>query len=141
MGTPSDASETDFRIQERKPTTDFTEGERCTEPRKTEEKRPPDAEREFLGPAQTPETREAASTGTRETTVYNPRHDPGGSWLYKGGCHRPHPSLGVPFDRTVPPMRSSAQALVSLRGTHCYPGPASGKPDPEGADLPLAKGL
>ncbi|KAJ1125671.1 hypothetical protein NDU88_004094 [Pleurodeles waltl] len=83
MGTPSDASGTDFRIGERKATTDCTEDARCTEPRKTEEKQPPDAERELPGPAQTPETREAASTGTRDTTVYESRHDPEGSWLYK----------------------------------------------------------
>ncbi|KAJ1098618.1 hypothetical protein NDU88_003725 [Pleurodeles waltl] len=83
MGTPSDASGTDFRIGERKATTNYTEGTRCTEPRKTEEKQPPDAERELPGPAQMPETREAASTGTRDTTVYESRHDPEGSWLYK----------------------------------------------------------
>ncbi|KAJ1171733.1 hypothetical protein NDU88_003591 [Pleurodeles waltl] len=83
MGTSSDASETDFRIGERKATTDCTEGARCMEPRKTEEKQPPDAERELPDPAQTPETREAASTGTRDTTVYESRHDPGGSCLYK----------------------------------------------------------
>ncbi|KAJ1175833.1 hypothetical protein NDU88_001118 [Pleurodeles waltl] len=94
MGTPSDASETDCRIQERKPSTDFTEGEPCTEPRKTEEKRPPDAEREFPGPAQTPETCEAASRGTRETMVYKPRHDPGGSWLYKRMATLRPPALG-----------------------------------------------
>ncbi|KAJ1098623.1 hypothetical protein NDU88_003730 [Pleurodeles waltl] len=83
MGTPSDASGTDFRIGERKATTDCTEGARCTEQMNTEEKQPPDAERELPGPAQTPETREAASTETRDTTVYESRHDPEGSWLYK----------------------------------------------------------
>ncbi|KAJ1213425.1 hypothetical protein NDU88_001062 [Pleurodeles waltl] len=83
MGTPLDASGTDFRIEERKVTTDSIEGARCKEPEKTEGRRPPDAEREFPEPAQTPVNREAVSTGIRETTAYESRHDPGGSWLYK----------------------------------------------------------
>ncbi|KAJ1160159.1 hypothetical protein NDU88_000661 [Pleurodeles waltl] len=62
---------------------DFIESARCTEPEKTEGRRPPDAEREFPKPAQTPVNRKAVSTGTRETTPYESRHDPGVSWLYK----------------------------------------------------------
>ncbi|KAJ1097144.1 hypothetical protein NDU88_002271 [Pleurodeles waltl] len=83
MGTPSDASETDFRIRQRKATTDFTEGVCRTEPRKTEEKRPPDAEREFPGPDKKPETREETSTGSRDATVYKSRHNPGGPWPWR----------------------------------------------------------
>ncbi|KAJ1209898.1 hypothetical protein NDU88_005269 [Pleurodeles waltl] len=83
MGTPSDASDADFQIRERKETTDFKEGEFRAEPRKTEEERPPDAEREVFGPDKTPKTREADSTRSRDTTVYKSRHDPGGSWLNK----------------------------------------------------------
>ncbi|KAJ1199320.1 hypothetical protein NDU88_003157 [Pleurodeles waltl] len=46
MGTPSDASDADFRIRETKETTDFKEEEFRAEPRKTEEEKPPDAEKE-----------------------------------------------------------------------------------------------
>ncbi|KAJ1145221.1 hypothetical protein NDU88_011512 [Pleurodeles waltl] len=84
MGTPSDATGSEFRTEEPKEKTDFAGRGREMNPEESEVERPLDAEEEeFSEPIRTPEKNEAVSLEARETTTQGARHGPGGSWLLK----------------------------------------------------------
>ncbi|KAJ1163903.1 hypothetical protein NDU88_004355 [Pleurodeles waltl] len=89
MGTLSDASDLDFRVQPRKETTDSPKGpeRRETEDADSTKEETPIPETRSLGPEVERNTgrEERALTVPKNprTNATEPSHDPGGSWLHK----------------------------------------------------------